>query len=79
MPSQLPVTAKRGHIVNVYEWAKQNIVHICYKLTDAHLAPAAQDAMKVSLAAQLMSHTVGESLNSTASQGKEQCSAFIVL
>jgi hypothetical protein len=79
MPSQLPVTAKWEHIVNVYEWDKRNIVRICYKLTDAHLVPAAQDAMKVSLAAQVMSHTVGAGLNSVASRGKEHCSAFIVL
>ena len=46
--------------------------------TDAHLAPVAQDAMKISLAAQVMSHTVGASLNSVASQGIEHCSAFIV-
>jgi len=36
-------------------------------------------AMKVSLAAQVMSHTVGASLTSVASQGKERCSSFIVL
>jgi hypothetical protein len=41
-------------------------------------APVAQDAMKVILAAQVMSHTVGASLNRIASQGKEHCSAFIV-
>jgi hypothetical protein len=35
--------------------------------------------MKVSLAAQVMSHTVGTGINSVASQGKEYCSAFIVL
>ena len=51
----------------------------CYKLTKAHLNPVAQDAMKVSLAAQVMSHTVGAALNIVASQGKEHCTAFIVL
>ena len=79
MHDQLPVTAKWEHILNVYEWDKKNIVHLFCKLTDAHLAPVAQGAKKVSLAAQVMSHTVGASLNSLASQGKEHCSAFIVL
>jgi chemotaxis protein CheY-P-specific phosphatase CheC len=39
----------------------------------------AQDAMKVSLAAQVMNNTVGASLRSLASQGKEHCSAFVIL
>jgi hypothetical protein len=38
----------------------------------------AQEAMKVSLAAQVMSHTVGATLNSVSSAGKKHCSAFIV-
>jgi len=33
----------------------------------------AQDAMKVSLAAQVMSHTVGASRNAAAALGKERC------
>ena len=33
----------------------------------------AQDAMKVSLAAQVMSHTVGASLNTAVALGKERC------
>jgi len=78
MHNQLPVTAKWEHILNVYQWDKSNVVHLFYKLTNAHLAPVAQDAMKVSLAAQVMSHTVGASLTSVASQGKECCSYFIV-
>jgi len=77
--NQLPVTAKWEHILNVYQWDKSNVVHIFYKLTDGHLAPVAQDTMKVSLAAQVMSHTVGASLSSLASQVKEHCSSFIVL
>jgi len=48
--NQLSVTAKWEHILNVYQWAKNN-GHLSYKLSDAHLAPVAQDAMKVSLAA----------------------------
>ena len=72
------VTAKWEHILNVYKWDKQKIVRLLYKLTDAHLAPVAQDAMKVSLAAQVMSHTAGATLNSVSSEGKELSAAFIV-
>jgi len=79
MHNQLPVTAKWEHILNMYKWDKNNIVCLFYKLTDAHLAPVAQDAMKVGLAAQVMSHTVGACLSSLASPGKEHCSSFIVL
>ena len=46
--NQLPVTAKWEHILNVYQWDKSNVVRIFYKLTDAHLASVAQDAMKKS-------------------------------
>jgi hypothetical protein len=79
MGNQLPVVAKWEHILNVRKWDKGNIVHLLYKLTDAHLCPTAQCTMKVSLAAQVMSHTVAASLNATASKGKEHCSAFFVL
>jgi hypothetical protein len=41
--------------------------------------PFAQEAMKVSLAAQVMSHIAVASLNAVASEGKEHCSAFNVL
>ena len=77
--NKLPVIAKWEHISNVYNWDKQNILRLFYKLTDAHLTPVAQNAMKVRLAAQVMSHTVGATLNAVASQGKEHRSAFIVL
>jgi len=65
--NQLLITAKWEPILNVYQWDKSNIVRLFYKLTDAHLALVAQDAMIVSLAAQVMSHTVGASLTSVAS------------
>jgi hypothetical protein len=35
--------------------------------------------MKVSLAAQVMSHTVGATQNAATSLVKEHCSAFVVL
>ena len=72
-------SAKWEQSLNVYKRDNQNIVCIFYRLIDAHQAPVAQDAMKVNLATQVMSHTVEASLNSVATQGNEQCSAFIVL
>jgi len=63
----------------VYQWDKKNIVRLFYKLTDAHLAPVAQDATKVSLAPLVMSHTAGTSLNGLACHGKEHHSSVIVL
>jgi len=77
--NQLPVTAKREHSLNVHRWDKQNILCVFDKLTDAYLFPVAQCAMKVSLAAQVMSHTVGATRNAATSLLKEHCSAFIVL
>ena len=44
-----------------------------YKLTDTHLAPVTQCAMKVSLAAQVISHTVAAGVYSLVSYGKEHC------
>ena len=46
MHNQLTLTAKWEHILNVYEWDKSNVVCLFYKLTDAYLAPVAQDARK---------------------------------
>jgi hypothetical protein len=77
--NHLPVTAKWEHILNVYQSDRKNIVRLFYKLTGAHLAPVAQDAMKVSVTVQVMSHTGGPSPNCVASQGNEHCSVFIVL
>jgi hypothetical protein len=78
MLNDLPLIAKWEHILNVYKWDKQKIVRLLYKLKDVHLAPVAQDKMKVSLAAQVMSHTVAATLNSFACTGKEHCSTFII-
>jgi hypothetical protein len=44
-----------------------------YKLTDTHLSPATQCAMKVNLAAQVMSYTVASGIYSLVSEGTEQC------
>jgi hypothetical protein len=71
--SQLPVIAKCEHILKVYELDKPRPFHQLYKLTDAHLNPTVQCAMKVNLAAQLMIHTVAASLNALVAAGKDHC------
>jgi hypothetical protein len=56
--SQLPVIVKWEHIVKIYEQQKRLLSRSMYKLTDDHLKPASQYAMKLSFNAQVMSHTV---------------------
>jgi len=58
---------------------QKNIFILFYMLIDAHLSSAALNAMKVSLAAQMMDHTAKASLNAASFLGKEDCSAFIML
>jgi hypothetical protein len=73
MDSQLPVIAKQDHIEKVYKQDKHSLIRMLYRLTDTHLAPVAHSAMKVSLAAQVMSHTVAAQIYSLLANGKEQC------
>jgi hypothetical protein len=68
--SQLPVVAKWEHIENVYKEDKDKLIRTLYKLTDTHLAPAAHSAMKVSLAAQVMSYTVAAYIFTLVSNSK---------
>jgi len=67
-------TAKWADILKVYELDKQNALYrqLC-KVTDRHLKPFAQDAMKVSLAAQVMSSTVAAAIDTHVTTGKEKC------
>jgi len=65
--------AKWEHIEKLYEQGKNFMICRLYKLTDDNLAPVTQCAMKVSLAAQVMSHTVAAAIYSVVSYGKEQC------
>jgi hypothetical protein len=57
LDSQFPVIAKWEHIQKIYEQEKHFMIRRLYKLTDDHLAPVTQCALKVSLAIQVMSHT----------------------
>jgi predicted RNA binding protein with dsRBD fold (UPF0201 family) len=70
---QLPVIAKWEHIVELYEQQKHLLFRPMYKLTEEHVHPAARCVMKVSVAAQVMSHTVAAEINAAVSQSKEQC------
>jgi len=73
MGSHLPVIAKWEQIKELYEEDKLFAICRLVKLTDNHLAPVTWCAMKVSLAAQVMSHTVAAALYAEVSSGKEQC------
>jgi len=73
LDSQLPVIAKWEHIEKLYKRDKPFMIRSLYKLTDTHLAPVTLCVMKVSLAAQVMSHTVAAGIYSLVSSRKEQC------
>jgi len=72
LKSRLPV-AKCEHTETLYKSDRDLPIHMLFKLTDTHLAPVTQCAMKVSLAAQVMSHTVAARLSTLVAYGKEQC------
>ena len=56
--SQLPVVAKWEHIEKLYKHDRDCMIRMLFKLKDTHMAPVTQCAMKVSLVAQVISHTV---------------------
>jgi hypothetical protein len=70
--NQLPVIAKWDHILKVLELDKSRLFRQLYKLTDTLLNHTVQSTMKVSLAAQVVSHTVAASLNALVVTGKDQ-------
>ena len=72
LKSQHPV-AKWEHIETLYKRDRGLPIRMLFKLTDMHMAPVTQCAMKVSLAAQVMSHTVAAGLSTLVAYGKEQC------
>ena len=67
-------TAKWADILKVYELDKQNVLYrVMHHVTDRHLKPFAQDAMKVSLAAQVMSTSAAAAIDTHVTAGKEKC------
>ena len=71
--SQLPVIAKWEHTEKLHKRDKHGMICMLYKLTDTHLSPVTQCAMKVSLAAQVMSHRVAVEVYTQVSHGREHC------
>jgi hypothetical protein len=63
------------YLLKLYRIDKQNVLyHLLHNVTDRHLNPVAQDAMKVTLAAQVMSKTAAAAVDTQATAGKENCS-----
>jgi hypothetical protein len=81
--SQLPVIAKWEYMLKLYELNKPSPFRQLYKLTDTHLNPTAQSAMKLNLAVQVISHTVAPSLNAVVATGKDNytlcCELYFVM
>jgi len=69
--SQPPV-AKWEHIETLYKSDRGLPIRMLFKLTDTHMAPVTQCAMKVSLGAQVMSHTVAAGLTTLVAHSEEQ-------
>ena len=76
LDSQLPAIAKWEHNKKLYKRDNPYLIRSLYKLTDTHLAPVTQCAMKVSLAAQVMNRTVVAGIYSLVASGNE-ASSFI--
>ena len=58
----------------MYEIDKQNVLyHMLHNVTDRHVKRFARDAMKVSLAAQIMSSTAAAAVDTHVTAGKEKC------
>ena len=58
----------------MYEIDKHNVLYRQLRnVTDRHLKPFAQDAMKVSLAAQVVSSTVAAAIDTHVTAHKEKC------
>jgi hypothetical protein len=70
LDGQLSVIAKWGQIDKLF---KHDMICMQYKLTDTRLSPVTHCAMKVSLAAQVMSHRVAAGIYSLVSNGRVQC------
>ena len=76
LDSQLPAIDKWENIEKLYKRDKPYLICSLYKLTDTYLDPVIQCAMKLSLAAQVMSRTVAAGIYSLVASGTE-VSSFI--
>jgi hypothetical protein len=60
--------------LKVYDNDKQHMLYyLLHNMTDRHLKPITQDAMKVSLAAQIMSCTLAAAVDTHVTANKEKC------
>jgi hypothetical protein len=70
---RLTGTAKWDDILKLYEVEKRKVDRLLPKVTDRHIKPVGQNAMKVSLAAQVMSSTVAAAISTLVTVRKDQC------
>jgi len=67
-------TANWAGVLKMYETDQQNVLyHLLHNVTDRHLKTFAQDAMKFSSAAQVMSSIVAAAIDTHETAGKEKC------
>jgi hypothetical protein len=66
-------TAKWEDIFKLYEVYKRNVYRPLSKVTERHRKPGAQSAMKISVAAQVMSSTVAAAINTLVTVGRDNC------
>ena len=66
-------TAKWADVLKLYETDKQNVLyHLLHNVTERRLKRFAQNVMKVSLAAQVMSNTAAAAIDTNVAAGKEK-------
>jgi hypothetical protein len=70
---RLTGTAKWEDRLNLYEVDKRNVYHLLSKVTERQMKPGARSAMKVSMAAQVMSSTVAAAINTLVTVGEDNC------
>ncbi|XP_023725513.1 uncharacterized protein LOC111874333 [Cryptotermes secundus] len=70
MGNKLPAVAKWDPILKLHEPDKPRLLRQLIKLTDTHLNPTAHSAMKVNMAAQVLSHSVASGLYALVATGE---------
>jgi hypothetical protein len=73
MASDLTGIAKWEDILKLYEVDKRNVYRLLPKVTERHMKPGTQSAMKVSVADQVMNSTVAAAINTLVTVGKDNC------
>ena len=73
---QLTGTAKWDDILKLCVVEKRNVYRLLPKVTERHIKPSGQDAMKVSLAAPVINSTVAAAISTPDTVGKDDCTEF---